>query len=336
MPLPVNMSVLDPHYNPATGADDPNYNGPGGSINYGPKPGIATSITPNAAAAPAPDPYAQWGGKASYDKLISGFNTQKSNIYSTSNEAAQTQASGLHSSILDYLDSLRSGQSKINEAGTQNELAKKQGYNSVMDLVSHGLQSGGVMLANKNASSSSATEALARAYGDIGRRQANQVNNQYEQGQHQIGLQQQDLELQRSQGLRHLDESKQQAVSNIVLDARNKLAQLDAYAVDKSLPTRIAIDQEKAKIQQQVSGVLGQYDIELQQGAAGIQPNSPEDRRAAAFGMANAGVSATNPFDFTTVGPAQYQDTGPFASALPLFSQPRKKTAWGVLDGPVA
>lgn len=330
MPLPVNASVIDPHYNPATGQDDPNYNGGPSSINYGSQPGYATSITPAGSStpygqSPVPDPYAAWGGKGAYDSLVSGFGTQKSNITSTSNEAAQNAAKGLHGSILDFLDSLRSGQGRIDESGVQNELAKKQGYNGVLDMVSHGLQSGGVLLSNKNASSSSAVDALARAYGDIGRRENNNVNNQYELQNHNIGLQQEDLNLQRSQGIRHLNEGQEQSVNGIVLDARNRLAALDASIASANLPQRIDIENEKRAIHDQVAGILGQYNSELNSGAAAINPSSTDARRATAAGLSTAGVSATSPFDFTSATPAQFQGSAP-TSDLPLYTTPRKKT----------
>jgi hypothetical protein len=159
---------------------------------YGPTSGNYTGNDSGGGGSPppAPDPFAAWGGKAAYDSLVSGFNTQHTNINNTSTDAANTSARQINGSILDLLDSVRSGQGKINEASIQNELAKKQGFGSIMDMISHGIQSAGVTLANKNASDSSAAGAIARAYGDIGRRQNNKVNNQYELGNHNIGLQQ--------------------------------------------------------------------------------------------------------------------------------------------------
>lgn len=287
----------------------------------------APVAAPVAAPAPPPDPYAAWGGRAAYDSLVSGYDTQKSNISNTAGDSATTSVNALHGSILDLLDSVRSGQGKINEAGVQNELAKKQGYNSILDMVSHGIQSGGVTLANKNASSSSAADAIARAYGDIGRRQNNKVNNQYELGNHNIGLQQEDLNLQKAQGVRHINESEQTSVDSIVADARNKLAALDAAIAGSNLPQRINIEQEKARIKEAVSGILGTYNNDLNSGVAAINPASADANRVSASGLATAGVSATNPFNFTTSAPAQFQNTGPFASELPIFTAPRKKTA---------
>jgi hypothetical protein len=258
---------------------------------------------------------------------VSGFNTQHTNINNTSTDAANTSANALHGSILDLLDSVRSGQGKINESSIQNELAKKQGYGSIMDMITHGIQSAGVTLANKNASDSSAAGAIARAYGDIGRRQNNKVNNQYELGNHNIGLQQADLELQKGQGVRHINESEQTSVDSIVADARNKLAALDAAIAGANLPQRIAIEQEKNSIKNTVSGIINSHNGELTSGIAGILPTSADANRASANELSNKGVASTSPFNFSTETPTQFQGTGPFASELPIFTAPRKKVA---------
>lgn len=278
-----------------------------------------------AAAAAAADPYAAYGGEGAYNNLVSGFTTQDQNIHSTSADAAQNAALGRHSSILDWLDSMRTGQRGIDEQGVQNELAKKQGFSSIVDMVGRGLRSGGTLLANKNALSSSAAEAIARAYGDVGHRELNKVGNQYELQNREIGLNQETLNQSKGTGLRKFGESGQMAVGQIVTDARNKLASLDAAMVGANMPTRIQIEQEKQQIQGQVQQIIGQFDPELQQGAAAINPTSTDARRATAFGLANAGQSATNPFDFNTQTPVQLQNTGPFGGELPIFTVPGAK-----------
>lgn len=276
---------------------------------------------------PAADPYAQWGGRANYDNLVSGFGNQKSNILGSATDAANIAAAGRHSSILDFISSLQSGQRGIDERGVQNELAKQQGRTSILDMVGRGIRSGGVMLANKNAADSSAAGALARAYGQVGQQEMGKVNNQGALEDRNIGLAQEDLNAQRATGLRKFSEDVPQQVGNIVTNARNALAGLDAAMMQASIPERIQIEQEKAKIHNQVAGIINQYDPELQQGAAGVNPTSGDARRRTAFGLANAGVAAENPFNFSSEVPAQAQGTGPFPSELPLFTAPRRRIA---------
>lgn len=268
----------------------------------------------------ATDPFAKYGGKAKYDSLVSGFDTQKQNIQGSAQEAAGNAALMRKSSILDFIQGLRSGQQALDERGVQNELARKQGTGSILDMVGRGVRQGGTMLAGRNASDSSASEGIARAYGDIGRRELSKVGNQYEIENRNIGLAQTDFDTQRQTGLRKFDENKIATVNSIVNDAQSRLAQLDAAMVEADVPTRVAIEQEKNAIKQSALAALSQYDQELSQGAAGVQATGMEDRRRTAADLAGRGVAPANQFDFSTQAPAQFAGTGPFASELPLFS----------------
>lgn len=269
------------------------------------------------------DPFSKWGGQGAYNALVDRFNSQKSNIFGSARDAAGNAGLNYKNSILDFLDSLRSGQQSIDEQGIQAELAKKQGSDSILDMVNRGVRSGGVMLANKNAGDSSAAGAIARAYGDMGRREMSNVGNQYEQQQRAIDMSQEDLMRQQASGTRKLGDSKTQMVNNIVTDARDKLAQLDAQMMDADLPTRIAIEQERNAIKNEVMGILSKFDSQLTQGVKGVKAKSREQRRAEALNLATKGVAPENAFDFNTEAPAEFQNTGPFAGDLPLFSLPR-------------
>lgn len=271
------------------------------------------------------DPYAQYGGRAAYNSLLSGFNTQKQNIFGSSLDAARTAGIGLKSNILDFIDSLRQGQRSIDSSAVDNELARQRGTQDVYSSVNRGIQSGGQMLTNRNASDSSAAEAIARAYGDIGRRSLSQVGNQYELNNRSLGEQQQILDEQRAAGIRKFGESKEQIVGNIVVQARNSLAALDAAMLEASLPERIAIEQEKENIRQQVLAELSQYDALLTSQAGAIAPTSQADRISEATRLGAAGRAPSTAFNFDTMPAAQFQNTGPFASELPLFTLNRRR-----------
>lgn len=276
-------------------------------------------------AATTADPFAQWGGQDKYNSMRTGFGTQRENILSGANEAVGNAGRQYGSSILDFLDSLKAGQRNIDRQGVQNELARSQGNKSILASVGRGIQSGGVMLANKNASDSSASGAIANAYGELGRRQLSDVGNQYAQGQSQLGQLQEDLGLQQQQGMRHLEESKTQVVNGIVSQARNDLAALDAAIAGASLPDRIQIESEKERIRSNALSQLQQYDQQLSQGVAGVRPMGADQIRGQASQLASAGVAPESSFDFTEQAPAQFSGTGPFPSALPLFQLPRRR-----------
>jgi hypothetical protein len=176
------------------------------------------------------------------------------------------------------------------------------------------------MLAGRNASDSSAAEGVARAYGDIGGRELSKVGNQYELENRNIDMAQTDFDTQRESGLRKFGEDKIQTVNNIVSEARNRLAQLDASMVEADVPTRVAIEQEKNAIKQEALTILGQFDQQLAEGAGGVRATGVDERRRTAADLANRGVAAANPFNFTSEAPTQLQNTGPFSSGLPLFT----------------
>lgn len=315
-------SPSDPVFSNPAGAD---YSTFLGSPTAGRAPKVSPgSISSGSTSAPsaqdAPDPYAQYGGRANYDTLVSGFNAQKQGIYGTANEAAANAGIGFKGSILDFIDSLRSGQRSIDTQGVNNELAKRQGTQSILDMVGRGVRSGGVLLANKNAGDSSATGEIARAYGDLGTRQLSSVGNQYEMANNQLTQEQEDLGQQQASGVRKLADSKVQVVNSIVSNARNQLAALDANMANASIPDRIAIEQEKEAIKQQVTGQLQQYDQLLQSETSKIGPSSTDARRAEASRLAGLGTGPTEAFNFTDQAPAQFQNTGPFASELPIFT----------------
>lgn len=285
--------------------------------------GTQTSQSMGAAPAQAPDPYAQWGGRAGFNAMQDGFGAQKDVIFGTSRDAANTAGRGIRGGIMDFIESLKAGQMQIDERGIGNELARKQGSAGVMGMVGRGINSGGVMLANKNATSSSATEALARAYGDIGRREMSKVGNQYEMGQREVGMMQDNLGIQRASGIRKIDDGINDSIDGIVANATSSLAQLDSAMLNASMPERIQIEQEKQNIKNEIMGILRQHDGMLSQGVAGVAPKSADAMRAEAFNLSNAGVASPNQFNFTDQVPAQFQNTGPFPTQLPIFTRPR-------------
>lgn len=268
---------------------------------------------------PAPDPYAKWGGQAQYNRLVSGFDTQKSGINSSARAAAKTSGLGLRNSILDFIDTLRTGQQQIDNRGINNELARQRGTADVYQSMNQGIRSGGVTLANRNASDSSAAEAIARAYGDIGRRQMSDIGNQYEMENVEIGMSQEDLARQRASGLRRFESAEEQAVTSIVADATDKLSALDAAMANASLPERIALNSEKNAIRNQVESVLEPYMSKLSQ-ANKVKAMGGNARIAEATRRRSLGMAPSKQFDFSTDTPVGLEDSGPVSSELPIFT----------------
>lgn len=263
--------------------------------------------------------YSQWGGESGYNSAVSGFDTQKQNVYGSARDAAQNAFSNTKGSILDFIQSMQSGQRALDERGVQNELGLRQGRSSILDMVGQGIRSGGTMLANRNAGDSSAVEGLSRAYGRMGQQQMGQINNQYELENRDIGLAQSEFDEGRTSGMRRFDQDKMNVVNNIVTNARNQLAQIDAQIAAADLPNRVNLEQEKNNIKNEVMNILSGLDQEMSQGMSGITPAGMDANRRTAADLATRGVAAASPFDFTAEVPAQFAGTGPFAAELPLF-----------------
>lgn len=272
--------------------------------------------------------YDAWGGKANYDSLVGQFNTQHQNILGSANEAGDAYGSQYGRGITTFLENARLGQKAIDTTAAKNELAKTQGVQGVLGMVGRGIKSAGVMLAGKNAGNSSAAGALAAAYGDQGRRQLGTIGNQYEMGNQDIANQQETFNVQQQQGIRELQGKKEDFINSTVLDARNQLAALDSQIAGKSLPQRIAIEQEKEQVRQALLQRLQGYDAQLTQGRDSIKPLTIDQRREQAQQMAQAGQSlGADAFNYTTDVPGQFQNTGPYSSELPLFTLGRKRIA---------
>lgn len=253
------------------------------------------------------------------------YNASRDSSFNSINDAIGAGASGYQGSILDYLDSRQGQQNTINSDSVQNELAREQGMQGILDMVGNGVKSSGTILANRNAGSSSAGEAIARAYGTLGRQQATGVGNQFAQGQDKISTEQGNLGIADATQLRHSGEDKTNTINSIVNSARGQLASLNQSAQYASIPDRINIEAKIAEIKQQAMAALSGYDQTLSSGIQKQAPQSADAIRAKAASLLTAGVAPESAFNYTTEAPAQFQDTGQFASSLPIFVAPRKQ-----------
>lgn len=289
-------------------------------------PAATTAAPPKA---PAVDPWAgtPWGSQANYNKALDDFNASKSNAFNNVTDATNNAAVQYGGGINDFIDQLRAGQRNIDRGSVQNELSRDQGRLGVLDMVGSGIRSGGVVLNNANAANSSAGDALGRAYSDMGRRELTKVGSQYALGQENIHNQQQDLGINSDIFRRKSEESKITSVNAIVQTAAQQLQQLNIAAQYASLPDRIAIEQEKARIRTEATNKLSSYDSVLSNGIASVAPRSAEGNRTEAQRLLTAGTAPDNSFNYTSDIPTVLQNTGPFASSLPIFTGKRRDLA---------
>jgi hypothetical protein len=285
-----------------------------------------TAPNPSPAPAPAPvDPYAGtvFGSTDNFNRVHGNWQNQVTDFNNSLPDRYNTDAGTYGASINDYVDGIKSGTLDLNHQYEQNELARQQGAQGVNDLVSHGIKSMGIRLANMpGASDSSAGEAVARAYGDIGQRDMSQVGNQFALAQDQTDLNKRHFDDQTASGARHLGDQKASLVNGIVNDATTEIAQLNASAAYASLPDRIDMENRKAAIRNEAMAKLSALDGQISQGQQANQLEGSDAVREHATALRVAGTPASNPFQLTTQVPAEFQNTGPFSADLPLFTVP--------------
>lgn len=216
----------------------------------------------------------------------------------------------------------RAGQTAIDRGRANNELSRMNGVQDILGYVRNGMQQGGSRLAANNATESSASDALARAYNQIGNQKTRSVNNQAGLQTVQLDQSQQDLNSQTATGKEDFDRTRTNLVNNITTNLRYQLAQLDQQAQGLSIPDRIAVDQEKQTLIDAGQKQLQEVDQWLQDQLATITPESQDQVLADVQGLRAAGTASPNPFNTGDFSGQQVQ--GPAVAQLPLFTRNKK------------
>lgn len=267
------------------------------------------------------DPFAQYGGKAAYDAKVGEINVGKSNALNSANSSMDSGLRSGRSNILDFIGGATTKQQGIDQSRANAQFSLQEGKGDIMDMVGRGVRSGGVMLANKNAGSSGATGQIARAYGELGNREARDVGNQFALENQGIDLQQNELNTGFETQKRKIDEFKVGQAEEIAGTARNALAALEATRMGASLPQLFAIDQEVQAIKDATMAKLGELDSLLQTERGKINPAGQQQTMAKANEMRTAGTGGPQMFNFNT-NAAQMQNAGPSVAGaeLPIYS----------------
>lgn len=274
--------------------------------------------------APVDHTYDAWGGAAGYNQATGQVDAGLNNIRQSGTDAFGNATSGYQGSAQGAYNSIRDTQTGINNSRNNNELNRLNGIQDILGYVRNGLQQGASRLAANNATESSATGALGRAYQQIGSQKARGVNNG-------AGLQNAQLDQSQSALQQHiidttndLHRQRDQQVNSIGSTIRQQLAQLDQQAIGLSLPGRIAVDQEKQKIVDAGLAQLQGVDQWFQQQVGTVAPETQDQRIAAVQGLRAAGTALDNPF---TQQFDQQQVQGPAIDQLPLFTRNKKVNA---------
>ena len=240
--------------------------------------------------------------RSAQDQLGSSFNQQKG-------------------SILDYFQGdVLTGQNALNTRRTNAEMSRNAGSRDIMGMVGRGIQGGNVMLANKNASSSSAKGQIARAYGQLGNQENVKLQGGYASELQDIGDQQGQLDTQvNTFATRKMDEWKATQADSIANAVRDQLAQLNMAAQGADLGTLFQIEQEKQAIKDQAMQKFSELDGIIAAERAKITPLSVQDARGRAMQNEQLGQGAPQMFDFNSQVAAPQMRQASQAD-LPLYS----------------
>lgn len=150
----------------------------------------------------------------------------------------------------DFVTNMRTGQNTINSNRVNNALNLRRSMASIASGLRTGIRSGAVNLANMNALDSGASEAMARAFARQGNGQANDVNNEAQIAENGFMTEQNNLGLQREQGIGRLKNWRDAKVNEISTKLWQNLTELDATAgaegvggaVDMGIRDRVVTD----------------------------------------------------------------------------------------------
>lgn len=265
--------------------------------------GGGTSSPTYTAPAPPPDPYARWGGYAGYQAAENNYNQTKNLTYGSIEDAIDDTVLGTKSSILDFITSYGQEQKAINKRAVRNELTREQKRWGILDMVGQGLRNGQVMLNNANASSSSAGEQIARAYGRMGQKQMTQANLDYNLGAEDIADAQEALGINLETFRRKYGEDKTMAANKIVQNAVGSLSSLDQLALTGGVGGRINVEAEKVRIRNQALAELGALDTVFNEGVAKVKPADRATNRKEAHQLLGGGYVPENQLGFDTTLP---------------------------------
>lgn len=238
-----------------------------------------------------------------------------------------SNAGDYKTAILDQFNNpggFKSQQANINNEGIQNELSNIQGMQDIRDMVNNGINGAGVVLDNDGSGTSSAGDAVARAYGVQARQQSAKVGSQFAQGQHQIESEQGTLNNAEDNFMNtDMPQKKADMISAIAQNAQSQLANLNYMATIANIPDRVNILQEMQNVKSQATQALSAFDSQLTSQRAANTPESQDNSRADAMKLYTAGSAPTHQFDYSTTAPAQMQNSGPAASPLPIYVAPQ-------------
>lgn len=260
-----------------------------------------------------PNPY-----NTQQQSFLNGISGALGNIHQGGRDAFTNAGNNLQNSANGILSSFSTGQQNIDQGRQNNELGRMNATQDLLGYIRSGLRQGGSRIASMNAGDSSAPDALARAYNQVGAQRQRGINNQAGVVGRNIDIQQNQQKKGLQDQLQSFNLTRDNFVNNISQSVRNSLAALNQQAAGLSLPDQLNVEQQKQQIIDEGMGQLQSIDNWLQQQTSAISPMDAEQVTLGARQLQQAGSASPNQFAVNPINQQMIQ--GPQVDQLPLFS----------------
>lgn len=221
-----------------------------------------------------------------------------SQIYESAGTKVGSDITGLKTGISETMKAAGRKAEGYGLEQQQAEMNRIQGTRDVLGMTSRGLQSGQRMLAAKNAGSSSAVDALVKAYEQLGSRELGKVQQTYQLGQQTRDINTANLEQDINDYISiTLPNAEQTIINNIVESTRSRVSELRAAAVNASLPDLVNIDNEVARVKADAQAKLAEVRgfVENEKLKYTGKKGTIEQARTGALGALNIATNTPSP-----------------------------------------
>lgn len=260
--------------------------------------------------------------------LTNSVNATQSGYESGARTGLMDTTNTYQKNIQDFLNNTTDQQSAIDQGKVSNALNLRRTMAQIVQGVRNGLRSGGVMLANANATDSGASDALARAWATVGNTQTQSAQGQAGQQNEALDTQQGQLKRYEDQTLGNLDTFKSTEVNRARADLLNKLQLLDTTAQGEGVPGGTV---DMGIVDRVISDAVARLSSIDQQRSNVPTAMSAQDILAKALNLDQLGAAAS-PFSVsspTVTGPAG--NAGATLGNLPIFVKSKDRTPLGLV-----
>lgn len=284
------------------------------------QPNNTPNNTPNNAPAnAAPDPYARWGGRENFDALKAEILAGQSGAKKGASTQLRDVTDTYRGKTRSFLNELEDTQGGINRGAGENALNLRTSMSNIVRGIQQGIRSGRVSLAGMNASDSGASDALNRAYAQVGNSQTGEARGEAASVSDDLQRQQGLLNRNRTEGVEDLERWQDTETDRVKSDFSNKLEILEARAAREGLNDVVKQDIVSTVLNEALDRIQS-IDADRKQRLSGIKQWTPEQVMAEAIRREQAG-EAGDAFSVTDPN-VQYGSGGPEVVGAPLGQLP--------------